>query len=33
MTEAPEKLTTGEPLGIEDLLKYLPAWVRYHLAY
>src|SRR6478735_5674809 len=25
MTEAPEKLTTGEPLGIEDLLKYLPA--------
>lgn len=25
MTEAPEKLTTGEPLGIEDLVKYLPA--------
>ena len=25
MSEAPEKLTTGEPLGIEDLLKYLPA--------
>jgi CRP-like cAMP-binding protein/Fe-S-cluster-containing hydrogenase component 2 len=25
MTEAPEKLTTGEPLGTEDLLKYLPA--------
>src|SRR5215204_5346830 len=25
MTEAPEKLTTGEPLGIEELVKYLPA--------
>jgi CRP-like cAMP-binding protein/Fe-S-cluster-containing hydrogenase component 2 len=25
MSEAPEKLTTGEPLGIEDLVKYLPA--------
>jgi CRP-like cAMP-binding protein/Fe-S-cluster-containing hydrogenase component 2 len=25
MSEAPEKLTTGEPLGIEELLKYLPA--------
>jgi CRP-like cAMP-binding protein/Fe-S-cluster-containing hydrogenase component 2 len=25
MTEPPEKLTTGEPLGTEDLLKYLPA--------
>jgi CRP-like cAMP-binding protein/Fe-S-cluster-containing hydrogenase component 2 len=25
MSEAPEKLTTGEPLGIDELLKYLPA--------
>ena len=25
MTEAPEKLDTGEQLGIEELLKYLPA--------
>ena len=25
MSEAPEKLTTGEPLGLEELLKYLPA--------
>ncbi len=25
MSEAPEKLTTGEQLGMEELLKYLPA--------